>query len=203
MYFVDRGLISLVKTMEDGRSIEIGAIGIEGLTDPIALFGVDRVLLESVVQVPGTAFRASVEDISDAMRQDGAMADLMRRYLRFSFHQLAQTAACNRLHSLDERCCRWLLIAHDSARTDTFPLTHEFLAMMLGAQRAGVTIAANSLRRAGLIQYRHGLITITSRTGLEAVACECYRAIEHELKTVFRTALPGEGSPGCRIAIGG
>jgi len=188
VYFVERGLISVVKTMRDGRSIEIGAIGIEGLTDPIVLFGVNGTLLDSVVQVPGTAFRGGVEEIRDAMRQDPAMAGLMQRYLRFSFHQLAQTAACNRLHSLEERCCRWLLIAHDSAHGDSFPLTHEFLAMMLGVQRAGVTIAANALRNAGLIAYTHGQITIANRAGLEEAACECYRSIEDELEVVFRPA---------------
>ena len=185
VYFVNRGLISLVKTMLDGRTIEIGAVGIEGVTDPYALCGIDAVMLETIVQVAGTAFRIRIDTLRDAVRHDDAFVDLTHRYIRFCYHQLAQTAACNRLHSLEERCCRWLLIAHDSALSDTFPLTHEFLAMMLGAQRGGVTIAANALKKAGLIHYTHGMVTVTNRSGLEEAACECHRSIEHELHAVF------------------
>ena len=185
MYFVNRGLISLVKTMRDGRTVEIGAVGIEGVTDPTALCGIDKAALEVIVQVPGNAFRIRVDILRAYMREDPVLQHMMQAYLRFGFIQLAQTAACNRLHFLEERCCRWLLTAHDSALSDHFPLTHEFLAMMLGVQRAGVTIAANFLKKAGLIEYTHGLVTITDRRGLEAAACECYGTILTERDALF------------------
>ena len=188
LYFLNRGLVSLVKTMRDGRTVEIGAIGIEGVTDPTALFGIDRKVLETIVQVPGAGFRIKVEALREIMRHDAALQTLIQHYIRFTFMQFAQTAACNRLHLLEERCCRWLLIAHDSAGSDTFPLTHEFLAMMLGVQRAGVSTAANFLRQAGLINYTHGVVTITDRRGLERMACECHGTLLGELDALFAGA---------------
>ncbi len=185
MYFINLGLVSLVKTMQTGRTVEIEAIGVEGITDPNALFGIDRAVLESVVQIPGKAFRIQRDSLRDEAAKDAALHELMRKYARFSVGQLAQTAACNRLHSLEERCCRWLLIAHDSALSDTFPLTHEFLAMMLGVQRSGVSIAARFLQKAGIIQYTRGRVTVTDRSGLEEAACECYRSIRSELDDLF------------------
>ena len=189
LYFVNRGLVSIIKTMQDGRTIEIGAVGIEGLTDWSALFGTGTAILESVVQIPGAAYRIRREVLKHEVEQDGALREMMQRYGRFSFTQLAQTAACNRLHSLEERCCRWLLIAHDNARSDTFPLTHEFLAMMLGVQRAGVSVAASILKKAGLIQYTRGRMTITDRPGLEEAACECYGAIQTELGKLYSNGI--------------
>ena len=115
------------------------------------------------------------------MNEDDVLRTALQNYARFAIRQIVQTAACNRLHSLEERCCRWLLIAHDSALADTFPLTHEFLAMMLGSQRSGVSIAASFLQKAGLISYKHGRIMITDRAGLEDAACECYSSIRSEL----------------------
>ncbi|HEX7968695.1 MAG TPA: helix-turn-helix domain-containing protein, partial [Stellaceae bacterium] len=102
---------------------------------------------------------------------------LMLRYVEAAVAQFAQTAACNSIHSIEQRCCRWLLIAHDSAGSDSFAITHEVLAMMLGVQRASVSIAANALQKAGIIEYRHGRVTVTDRRALEARACECYAAI--------------------------
>jgi len=185
MYFVNRGLVSLVKTMRDGRTVEIEAVGFEGIADPNMLFGVDAALLESVVQIPGTAFRIARDELQQAMASDPALRGQMQKYVQYAIGQLAQTAACNRLHSIEERCCRWLLIAHDSARADRFPLTHEFLAMMLGVQRSGVSIAANFLKKAGLIDYSHGYITIVNRSGLEEAACECYSALQAEHEKLF------------------
>ncbi len=186
LYFVNRGIVSLVKTMKDGRTVEIGAVGIEGVTDANALFGViDTALLEAMVQIPGTALRINREVLRQEMDRDGALRDLMQRYAHFFVNQIIQTAACNRLHSLEERCGRWLLTAHDNALGDTFPLTHEFLAMMLGVQRAGVSLAAKILQRAGLIEYRRGELTVKNRRGLEDTACECYGAMRADLKKLF------------------
>lgn len=185
LYFVNRGLISFVKTMQDGRMIEIGAVGIEGVTHPSALFDIDDAALDAIVQVPGLAFRVRREILQEEMAQSGPIRNLMRGFTHFTFGKLAQTAACNCLHSLEERCCRWLLMAHDSARADTFPLTHEFLAMMLGVQRSGVSLAAGVLQKAGLINYLRGHVTVTDRLGLEAAACECYGTIRAQLDYLF------------------
>jgi CRP-like cAMP-binding protein len=185
MHFPNRGLLSFVKTMRDGRTVEIGVVGIEGISSPHALFGMNRAVLETIVQIPGTAFRIKRDELKRLIAEDTALQEVMEKYAHFAIAAFAQTAACNRLHYLEERCCRWLLIAHDSARTDTFLLTHEFLAMMLGAQRAGVSIAASALQKAGLIQYRRGQVTITDRSGLEDAACECYRSMGMEFDKLF------------------
>lgn len=185
MYFIDRGLVSLVKTMQDGRSVEIEAVGIEGITDPNALFGFDRAILDSVVQVPGTALRIGRDALRDATATDAALRKMMQNYARIAMNQLSQTAACNRLHSLEERFCRWLLIAHDSALADSFPLTHEFLATMLGVQRSSVSIAASFMKKAGLIDYTRGRVAIKNRAGIEEAACECYGVIRKELDALF------------------
>lgn len=185
LYFVNRGMVSFVKTMRDGRTVEIGAVGIEGVTDPNALFGIDHAFLETMVQIPGTAFRIDRETLCREMDRDAAFRGLMQKYVRFAFGQLAQTAACNRLHSLEERCCRWLLLAHDSALADTFSLTHEFLAMMLGVRRSGVSIVAQLLKKAGLIGYTRGEVTILNRAGLEDAACECYATARSQLDQLF------------------
>jgi CRP-like cAMP-binding protein len=157
-YFVNRGVISLVKTMRDGRSVEIGVVGIEGITNPFSLFGLNRAATETIVQIAGSAFRIKHDALKRAMAEDDALRGALERYTHFAFSAVTQTAACNRLHFIEERCCRWLLVSHDSAQSDTFRLTHEFLAMMLGVQRSGVTIAANFLQKAGLIRYMHGQV---------------------------------------------
>ena len=185
LYLVNRGIISFVKTMHDGRSVEIGVAG-KGISNPYALLGINKAVLESVVQIPGTGFRIKRDKLREMTDRDDALHETLEKYSHFSVAAFAQTAACNRLHYIEERCCRWLLIAHDSARSDTFSLTHEFLAMMLGVHRAGVSITANALQKAGLIQYRRGQVTITNRSGLEEAACECYRAMSREYDQLFR-----------------
>jgi CRP-like cAMP-binding protein len=185
LHFVNRGLISLVKTMEDGRTVEIGVVGIEGITQTYTLFGINKAPLETMVQVRGSAFRIKHDILKDCMVEDDKLREALEKYVRFALLAFAQTAACNRLHHLEERCCRWLLIAHDNALSDTFLLTHEFLAMMLGVQRAGVSIAASFLQKAGLIEYRRGQVTIVSRSGLEDAACECYGNMRAEFRKLF------------------
>lgn len=186
LYFMNRGLVSVVKTMQDGRTVEVGAVGIEGVTDPNSLFGSGDAALETIVQVPGTAFRIKRDVLKREIAKDDALRESLERYTRFAFGQLVQTAACNRLHSMEERCCRWLLIAHDNALSDTFPLTHEFLAMMLGVRRAGISVVASYLKKAGLIEYKRSSMTITDRAGLEDAACECYGFIQGEMKKLYR-----------------
>ncbi|HXQ67835.1 MAG TPA: Crp/Fnr family transcriptional regulator [Alphaproteobacteria bacterium] len=192
LYFVNRGLISLVKTMQDGRTAEIGTVGIEGVTHPNAfLTGMGKAITDTVVQIPGTAFRIRSDILRHEMAKDDALREAMLMCARFAISQLAHNAACNRLHSIKERCCRWLLMAHDSALSETFPLTHEFLAMMLGVQRAGVSIAVGCLQKAGLIRYTRGRVTITNRSELEDRACECYSATRADVEN--RPGTPQRG----------
>ena len=186
VYFLNRGMVSVVKTMADGRMVEISAIGIEGMTSAITFLGFDNIVLEDIVQIPGSAFRMTRDAAMQVMEKDKAFHEMVRRQARFALAQLAQTAACNRLHHLEERSCRWLLIAHDNALSDTFPLTHEFLAMMLGSRRSGLSITLSALKKAGLIEYKRGHITVTNRAGLKDAACECYEAMRHELHKLNR-----------------
>lgn len=190
MFFVNRGLVSVVKTMRDGRTVEVGAVGIEGVTDPAALFGLDRAFLEAMVQIPGTAFRIERAALQTEMAHDKKLRVLMQNCARFAFGQLAQTAACNRLHTIEERCCRWLLVAHDNAVSDTFPLTQEFLAMMLGVQRSGVSLVANELRKLGLIDYSRGRVIVHDRQGLEDMACECYADMQLAIDQMLGVLAP-------------
>jgi CRP-like cAMP-binding protein len=168
VYFVNRGIVSVVKTMGDGRSVEIGAVGIEGMTSALTLLGFNRTILEFVVQIPGSALRMSRNAAIQTMQEDNAFRRIIQDQARFALGQIAQTAACNRLHHLEERCCRWLLIAHDSALSNNFPLTHEFLAMMLGSQRSGVSITLSTLKKSGLIDHKRGNITVRNRAALDA-----------------------------------
>ena len=134
----------------------------------------------------GAALRLKPSTLREAAARDPALAELALGYVGASIGQIAQTAACNRLHGLTERCCRWLLRAHDSAGGDTFQLTHEFLALMLGVQRPGVSLAANALQREGLIRYRSGMITVLDRAALEASACECYGAMQAQFAALYQ-----------------
>lgn len=198
VYFVNRGVVSLVQAMRDGRAVEVGTIAIEGVTTPEVLFGIDAALFQSVVQVPGTAFAIDRNSLQNAMKKSQVLNELLQGYVHVAAHQIGQTAACNRLHQLDERCCRWLLVAHDGARSDNFLLTHEFLAMMLGVQRAGVTVTAGMLQRQGLIRYSRGRITIIDRAGLEASSCECYEVIRDQFERLFSRRKPFESRSASR-----
>ena len=188
VHFINRGQVCIVKTMEDGRTAEIAAIGTEGVANLLPFVGIDRTILDVVVQIPGAALRAGCDAVRRETENDDAFRRVMQNYVRFGLNELARHVACNRLHHIEQRCCRWLLIAHDHALSDEFPVTHEFLAMMLGYQRAGVSIAMSSLVKAGFIQHRRGVVTIIDRPGLEATACECHREMQNELDELFPPA---------------
>ena len=185
LYFINRGLVSLVKSMEDGRSVEIGALGIEGVAGLGALYDIESAIWDSIVQIGGNAFRIDRSSLQGELTRSKALCELLRRYHYIAVSQFAQTAACNRLHSLQQRFCHWLLIAHDSARSDNFAITHEFLALMLGVQRVRVSIMAKSLQKAGIIQYSRNRMSIVNRSALERLACECYRTIHTQLDRLF------------------
>ena len=174
VYFIEQGIASVLTRMADGASIEVGMIGTEGIVGLPALLGSDVSDQHIIVQVSGTAQRMDADLCRSAF--DGSTA-VRRAALRFTDMLLAlggQTAACNRLHSTEQRFARWLLMARTRLDSDVIPMTHEFLSTMLGVRRTGVTEVATKLRRAGLIRYHHGEITILDREALEATACECH-----------------------------
>ena len=180
VYFIETGVGSLVNTMENGDASEVGTIGNEGIVGlPLVLDG-GRAPTSVYVQVPGTGLRMNAALFTKELARSASMRAAMLHYAHAFFNQVAQSAACNQFHSLEQRCCRWLLMTHDRMGSDEFLLTQEFLAMMLGVQRTGVTAAAGALQRAGLIQYKRGSVTILNRRGLERRSCECYGISKRE-----------------------
>lgn len=194
VYFLDTAVASMVRRMNDGSGIEVGTIGFEGVSGICVVLGAISMPTMCVIQVAGTARRLRTEVLlraasSKSMKTRtgasfGAVLDL---YAQSLFEIVAQSAACNRLHSLEQRCARWLLMTHDRVVGDDLVLTQEFLSYMLGVRRAGVTEAAGSLQRSGLISYRHGCITVKDRRGLENASCECYGVGVHAYATLLPT----------------
>ena len=185
IYFINSGLVSLIKTMEDGRSAEVGCMGSEGLVGLFATYGSGLALVDYIVQVPVKVLRIDCKTLQSELLTHEAFRGLVQGYLFLLANQLAQTAACNRLHSLEQRFCHWLLVAHDSVLCDNFLLTHEFLALLLGVQRPSVSITANRLRKRGLVRYTHGHFMILDRDGIEKTSCECYRSIRKQIDDLF------------------
>ncbi len=173
-YFPLGAVLSVVARMKDGGMIEIGTIGREGTSAVPLLMGSETSANESFCQVPGKAWKMPAETFRSLSTKSKVFREFLNRYLQAYVNMLGQLAACNRLHSVYERCARWLLMTADRVGSDEFPLTHEFLAIMLGSRRSGVTVAASMLQKAGFIHYQHGAITILDRAGLEATTCECY-----------------------------
>ncbi|MEP6802828.1 MAG: Crp/Fnr family transcriptional regulator [Acidobacteriota bacterium] len=177
VYFPLNGVASLVTTMEDGATVEAATVGNEGMVGLPMFFATGTVSLEAFVQVAGHALRMKASAFRNEIKNGGPLFNIIQHYTQTLLTLIAQSAACNRLHSLRQRCARWLLMTHDRVDGDDFFLTQEFLSMMLGVRRATVTVAAGELREEGLIAYRQGRIEIIDREGLEGVACECYGVI--------------------------
>ena len=180
VYFIEAGVGSLVNTMADGNAAEVGTIGNEGMVGLPLLLGDSRAPTSVYVQVPGIGLRMTAAHFNRELTRSASMQAVMLRYAHALFNQVAQSAACNHFHSLEQRCCRWMLMTRDRMMSDEFLLTQEFLAMMLGVQRTGVSAAAGMLQRAGLISYRRGTVTILDRRGLRRRACECYGVSKRE-----------------------
>lgn len=179
-YFPLEGAISIVVMMEDGSEAEAGVVGREGMSGIPIAFGTNAAPFQSMVQMPGRALRIKAEALRAEVRKYGALHDLILCYAQAFFVQTGQTAACNRLHKLDGRFAKWLLMCQDRASGERLELTHDFIATMLGVRRSGVSVAANQLQSEGLISYRRGHVNILDRDGLEAVACECYGVVRRE-----------------------
>jgi CRP-like cAMP-binding protein len=174
IYFIETGVGSLVNTMANGQAAEVGTIGSEGMVGLPLVFGDNRAPTSVYIQVPGAGLRMKAALFKRELAQSASMRVALLRYAHAFFNQVAQSAACNHFHNIQQRTCRWMLMTHDRMQSDEFLLTQEFLAMMLGVQRTGVTAAAGSLQRAGLIRYTRGNVTILDRLGLERLSCECY-----------------------------
>jgi CRP-like cAMP-binding protein len=186
-------VISLVAVLEDGRSAEVALFGCEGATGVASSFVTRESFGRYVVQIPGRASRIAMDRLEDILDGSPAVRDLVRNYVEALLKQTFQTVACNALHSVEARCCRWLLSTHDRMDQDTLPLTHEFLAEMLGVQRSTVSAVTYPLQTAGLIRQSRGVITVTDRAGLEEAACECYsttrRIFERHLPSTYSSAV--------------
>jgi CRP-like cAMP-binding protein len=177
VYFPRTSVWSLVKVMADGRRVEVGTTGFEGMVGLPVFHDAETMPFQCFVQVAGAAWQLRADTFRGAVAQGTAFHRIMQRYAQYLFDQAAQSVACNRLHSVDERCARWLLMTHDRVgRAERFPLTHEFLALMLGVRRAGVTVSMGALQAAGLIRYSRGNIAVIDRAGLEGASCECYHS---------------------------
>lgn len=198
-WFPQRGMLSIVNDMSDGKtSIEVGVIGREGVVGLALFHGSDSQPLRILVQVAGEAKRVPAEAFKEIIRKAPTLRDVLHSYSLAQLNQAGHQVACNRLHSLEQRCAKWLLTTHDHMDAQELPLTQEFLAIMLGVRRPGVTVAAQALQDAGLIKYRRGRITITDRTGLEQVSCECYGRIRADYEELLGDFMipPGSGGGG-------
>jgi CRP-like cAMP-binding protein len=177
VFFPETAVISLV-TLLDAGSIEAITIGNDGFVGLPLFHGPGQTVTRANCQMPGTTWRMSAADFMKLFPEMPELQRALDRYSQLVIETISQSAACNRVHVIEERCARWLLMSNDRVASDEIPLTHEFLAQMLGVRRPGVTVAIGILERAGLISHGRGRITVTDRKGLEAASCECYAAIK-------------------------
>ena len=185
VYFPMSGVASLAKMMENGAAAETGTTGNEGFVGLPLLLESDHAPTSVHMQVPGHALRLPARAFQGAFAQSSSLRRSLRRFAFALYNQTAQLVACNRFHDVEQRCARWLLMAHDRMPGDDFLLTHEVLSMMLGVRRSSVTIAAGRLSEMGLIEYRRGHVTVTDRGGLEKRTCECYWSIRSEYERLM------------------
>jgi CRP-like cAMP-binding protein len=180
VYFPLDAVISLVAVMENGRSVEVGLKGCEAVLGIDAVLGMPTSMNVAVTQIPGSCLKIKAQAIQAEFQRCTLLHGRLLRYIRYFLTQVKQTAACNRVHRLEQRFARWLLMVHDRVRREEFPITHEFLSYMLGAPRTDVSLAAAALREAGLIRYERKKIAILDRKRLEAASCECYAIVHAE-----------------------
>jgi CRP-like cAMP-binding protein len=184
-YFIETGMVSYLNYLEGGEALEVGLIGPEGMVGLPLILGVDSASFGAMVQMEGTALRIGPAALRQAVNESETLRNRLLRYMQALHVQVSQTAVCNKHHSLEERLTRWLLMAHDRAGEDQFPMTHEFMSLMLGVRRAGVSVTASVLKQAGLIHYKNGHMTILDRPGLEDAACECYGNVQRQFEQLL------------------
>lgn len=180
VYFPNNGMVSLVNVTEKGGTIEAATVGNEGMVGIPVLLGADRMVGQAVSQIAGDAMRMKADVFKREVTPGSQLHNLLLRYTQALMNLISQSVACNSLHSVEERCCRWLLVCQNRVQSDQFPLTQELLSQMLGVRRASVSVVAAILQKAGLIHYSRGKITVLDRRGLEAGSCECYRLVKQE-----------------------
>jgi CRP-like cAMP-binding protein len=177
-YFLNAGLVSLIVVTREGKTVEVGVVGIEGVVGTPAVVGLNRSPHRAVVQIPGRGLRIDVEAMRAVLPSTPTLNMLLNRYAVIQGMQAAQTAACNRLHTIEQRLSRWLLIMQDRVDSGTLAITHDFLATMLGTDRPTVSLAAGVLQRKELILCSRGAVKVLNRKGLEETACECYSVMQ-------------------------
>lgn len=192
VYFPEGAVLSVLTIMQSGAAVEIGTFGLEGLSGAQLILGGNRAPSKMICQVPGAALCMPVDRFLTHLKTARTFQRIVRRYTEALFNFMGQSIACNRLHTVDERCARWLLMTHDRVDSDEFDLTQEFLAIMLGVHRPGVSIAAGSLQEAGFIRYSRGHVQIRNRQGLETAACECYQISADQFTRSLRSAINGD-----------
>ena len=180
VYFPTTCIVSLLYTMENGASAEIGVVGNDGVLGIALFMGGDTTPNRAIAQSAGDAFMMNAQALRDEFTLAGQFQLSLLRYTQALITQISQTAVCNRLHPIEQQLCRWLLLSHDRLQADELKMTQELIANMLGVRREGVTYAAGRLQAAGLIKYARGRITIVDRKGLEATVCECYQVVKDE-----------------------
>lgn len=191
VYFPTSAIVSLLYVMEDGASAEIAVVGFEGIVGISLFMGGESTPSRAVVQSAGHGLRLSAALLMEEFNRAGPVLHLLLRYTQALITQMAQTAVCNRHHSLDQQLCRWLLLSLDRLTSDDLVMTQELIANMLGVRREGVTEAAGALQRDGLIQYRRGHIKVLDRAGLEKRSCECYAVVKKEYDRLIPAKLTG------------
>jgi len=180
VHFPTTAIVSLLYVMEDGASAEIAVVGNEGVVGVSLFMGGETTPSRAIVQSAGHAYRLRGQLLKDEFYRAGPLQHLLLRYTQSLLTQMAQTAVCNRHHTLDQQLCRWLLLSFDRLPANELIMTQELIANMLGVRREGVTEAAGNLQKAGLIEYRRGHIQLLDRAGLEARVCECYEVVKRE-----------------------
>lgn len=178
VYFPNGGLLSIVVVMESGETVECGIVGKEGIAGIPSAVGLRRNPFREVVQIAGDGFKIKVDALQDTLRSSPQLQMMLSRYIVLHCLQVSQTAACNRLHSAEQRLARWLLMAQDRVDSGVLSITHDFLATMLGTDRPTISLAANILQKKRLIEYPRGTVKILNRKKLERSACECYGIIQ-------------------------
>ncbi|WP_231732148.1 Crp/Fnr family transcriptional regulator [Caulobacter sp. CCH9-E1] len=199
VYFPNDGVISLMTLMESGAAIESATIGREGALGLMVAVAPRQSLSRAIVQAPGSALRIAAAPLHEAWTRSAALRHLVDRHNEALFGHAIQSVACNALHAVEARFCRWLLSCHDRIDSNTVSLTQEFLADMLGVQRTTVTAVAGSLQTKGLIRYRRGVVDILDRAGLEAMTCECYGAVRRSYERLLPDPFGEEDAPSLRL----